>query len=104
MSTAPTYSTSALVASLSFFKRDDLFLAGGKGANLGELSHMGFAVPPGFVITTAAYDLLLQANGAQEKLRTILTSLDVERPDSVPEVSQQIHELFQHISIPSQLT
>ncbi|MDJ0349341.1 PEP/pyruvate-binding domain-containing protein [Cryobacterium sp. PH29-G1] len=33
----------------------DLARAGGKGANLGELVAAGFAVPPGFVITTAAY-------------------------------------------------
>ncbi len=33
----------------------DLPLAGGKGANLGELVAAGFAVPPGFVVTTHAY-------------------------------------------------
>jgi sulfide:quinone oxidoreductase len=30
--------------------RDDLSLAGGKGANLGELSRAGLPVPPGFVV------------------------------------------------------
>ena len=95
---------SPLVASLSYFKRDDLMLAGGKGANLGELSHMGLAVPPGFVVTTAAYDVLLQTDGIQERLHQILASLDVENPDIVAEHSQQIHDLFQHISIPKQIT
>ena len=33
----------------------DLAVAGGKGANLGELIHAGFPVPDGFVITTDAY-------------------------------------------------
>ena len=33
----------------------DLAIAGGKGANLGELLRAGFAVPPGFVLTTDAY-------------------------------------------------
>ena len=33
----------------------DLALAGGKGANLGELIRAGFPVPDGFVITTDAY-------------------------------------------------
>jgi pyruvate,water dikinase len=36
--------------------RDDLPIAGGKGANLGELIRAGFSVPAGFVVTTAAYD------------------------------------------------
>lgn len=33
----------------------DLAIAGGKGANLGELVRAGFNVPEGFVVTTAAY-------------------------------------------------
>jgi rifampicin phosphotransferase len=35
--------------------RDDIDLAGGKGANLGELTRAGLPVPPGFVIVTDAY-------------------------------------------------
>jgi pyruvate, water dikinase len=34
----------------------DLALAGGKGANLGELIRAGFPVPPGFVVTAGAAD------------------------------------------------
>ena len=34
--------------------RGDIDLAGGKGANLGELTRAGLPVPPGFVLTTAA--------------------------------------------------
>ncbi len=49
-----------LVAPLADFGKDDLPLAGGKGANLGELIRAGYDVPPGFIVTTAAYDLLLQ--------------------------------------------
>lgn len=45
-----------LVAPLRAFGRDDLALAGGKGANLGELVRAGFPVPDGFVVTTRAYD------------------------------------------------
>src|SRR6185503_20811573 len=33
----------------------DLAIAGGKGANLGELARAGLPVPDGFVITTDAY-------------------------------------------------
>ena len=44
-----------LVAPLREFGRADLGLAGGKGANLGELVRAGFPVPDGFVVTTGAY-------------------------------------------------
>ena len=32
-----------------------LAIAGGKGTNLAELARAGFEVPPGFIVTTAAY-------------------------------------------------
>lgn len=45
----------ALCVPLEGLSRADLALAGGKGANLGELTRAGFAVPRGFVVTTEAY-------------------------------------------------
>ena len=47
-----------LVVPLRSVTGGDLALAGGKGANLGELIAGGFPVPAGFVVTTAAYDLV----------------------------------------------
>jgi rifampicin phosphotransferase len=51
------------VGPLAEFGAADLALAGGKGANLGELVREGFPVPPGFVITTAAYEHALRSAG-----------------------------------------
>lgn len=45
----------ALIRPLTRLSRSNLAVAGGKGANLGELVGAGFAVPPGFVVTTDAY-------------------------------------------------
>src|SRR5215216_303086 len=92
-----------LVAPISSFSRGDLAFAGGKGANLGELSQAGFDVPPGFVIMTTAYDLLLQNNGLQDRIHNMLASLEFDNPDSIAKSSQQICDLFQHISIPKQI-
>ncbi|MFK0258904.1 PEP/pyruvate-binding domain-containing protein [Streptomyces sp. NPDC090445] len=44
-----------LVVALGLLGRTDPDIAGGKGANLGELVRAGFPVPAGFVVTTAAY-------------------------------------------------
>lgn len=38
-------------------------MAGGKGAGLGKMRAAGLPVPPGFVVTTAAFDHLLTAQG-----------------------------------------
>jgi pyruvate,water dikinase len=96
-------STPPLVATLSALHRDDVALAGGKGANLGELFLHGFEVPPGFVITTAAYDLLLQSNEAYAHLLNKLSALDVEDQDGIAEISKKIRDLFQQILIPNQM-
>jgi pyruvate,water dikinase len=53
---------------LEDLRRDDTAVAGGKGANLGELVHAGFAVPPGFVITAGAYLESMAAAGVREEL------------------------------------
>ncbi|MEA5456404.1 PEP/pyruvate-binding domain-containing protein [Sinomonas sp. JGH33] len=47
--------SSSLLKPLAALRAADLPAAGGKGANLGELIAAGLPVPPGFVVTTAAY-------------------------------------------------
>lgn len=51
----------SVVAPLRAFGRADLALAGGKGANLGELVRAGFMVPDGFVVTTDAYAVIARS-------------------------------------------
>ena len=53
----------AYVKRLRELAREDVAIAGGKGANLGELIRAVFDVPDGFVITTEAYAAALGAAG-----------------------------------------
>ena len=59
---------SVLVVDLARLGARDLNRGGGKAANLGELLRAGFPVPPGFVITTAAYDLVVRSNDLQRDI------------------------------------
>jgi len=54
-----------------------LQIAGGKAANLGELIRAGLPVPPGFCVTTAAYELVAEGAG----LDRILVDLAETPPD-----------------------
>lgn len=54
------------VAPLAAFGREDLALAGGKGAGLGELVRLGMPVPPGFVVTTEAYGSIRAASADRQ--------------------------------------
>lgn len=85
------------VASLAHFGRTSLALAGGKGANLGELLlRAGFDVPPGFVVTTAAYDLVLLG----DDLRNLLTSLEPGDPTQVAQVAGLIRQALERVPVP----
>ncbi|MEV5535771.1 PEP/pyruvate-binding domain-containing protein [Saccharopolyspora shandongensis] len=50
----------------------DVPFAGGKGANLGELTQGGFPVPPGFVISAGAYRASLREAGVEAELNQVL--------------------------------
>src|SRR2546427_11679660 len=52
-----------LTVDLAEVDRGAVALAGGKGANLGDLARAGFPVPNGFVLTTHAYALAAEAAG-----------------------------------------
>src|SRR6266496_4793984 len=57
--------------------RSSLSVAGGKAANLGELTQAGLPVPPGFCVTTEAYALVAEGAG----LEPILAELAADRAD-----------------------
>ncbi|NKX56716.1 PEP/pyruvate-binding domain-containing protein [Arthrobacter mobilis] len=63
-----------ITGTLAEFGAADLPLAGGKGANLGELVRAGFPVPDGFIITTAAYRALLAATPLGLRLEQALAA------------------------------
>ncbi len=92
-----------MVAPLADFDRHDLALAGGKGANLGELIRAGFDVPPGFVITTSAYERMLHANGLDRQLEGLLAGLDRADTVGVARVSGRIRSGIENAPIPAPL-
>jgi len=59
-------------------KEPDPQLIGGKALGLSVLNaHFENLVPPGFVITTVAYDLLIEKNNLGDRIRILLAHLDV---------------------------
>ena len=81
-------------------RKEDIALAGGKGANLGELSQAGLPVPPGFVVTTTAYDAFVEANGIGDAIvgRVLVTRAD--DPAGFEEVAEGISTLFSGGKVP----
>ena len=67
--------TSELVLPFSKVRATDLPLVGGKGANLGELTHAGFPVPPGFCVTAESFRRFLAQLPNEETLYADLETL-----------------------------
>ena len=63
---------------------------GGKGGSLGELTRAGIAVPPGFVVTTSAFELFLEALEAPEMVRTKVEALDPDDLGAVTKLSEKL--------------
>ncbi|MFD0373802.1 PEP/pyruvate-binding domain-containing protein [Streptomyces sp. NPDC127112] len=81
---AKDVSAADLVVPLARLGRTAVDVAGGKGANLGELVRAGFPVPRGFVVTTAAYrppDLCLLGTAGPTAVREAVARTGL--PDDV---------------------
>ena len=72
--------------------RDDIDEAGGKGANLGELAHVGLPVPPGFVVVTGAYRAYVAEHQLAEEIAVLAAPKD--DPAGYDDASAQIRALF----------
>ena len=83
--------------------KTDIPLAGGKGANLGELTKAQVPVPPGFIVTADAYFYFLEEAKITEKIRHYLENLDRKDSKRLEEVASQIKELISEAPMPAEI-
>ena len=81
----------------------DTAIAGGKGANLGELCRAGFRVPPGFVIGAAAYVRAMGDGGVRADLVQVERSIDVDDAGELAEGASRLRELVRKAGLPAAL-
>jgi pyruvate,water dikinase len=79
----------------------DIAIAGGKGANLGELAQAGFPIPAGFVITAQAHLRTLQEGGIREDLVAVAAGTPADDPATLTEVAQSLARRVLDVEIPS---
>lgn len=73
---------------------DDHDRVGGKCASLGDMTKAGVAVPPGFAVTTDAYDALLSHGRIQAQIEAQLNGLDTNDLAAVNTASAAIQSLI----------
>jgi rifampicin phosphotransferase len=80
-------------------------VAGGKGANLGELSRIrGIQVPEGFCVTTDAYKKIIENNPELNGLLDKLTHLKTEESKNISELCVKIRVAIESTPIPKDIT
>jgi len=85
-------------------KKEDVDIAGGKGANLGELTRAGIPVPPGFVITSATYQRFMDETGITQEIMDILDALDVNNNKELQKSAQEIIKIITETPIPDEIS
>ena len=83
--------------------KSDIGIAGGKGANLGELTQAGIPVPPGFVVTAQAYEKFMDDAGINDKVMSILDEIDINDTKALQAASEEIKNMIKESSIPEDM-
>jgi phosphoenolpyruvate synthase/pyruvate phosphate dikinase len=96
--------TERYVLDLEEIDQTQVALAGGKGANLGELSRIeGIRVPPGFCVTTDAFRrIMTTAPGIDDQLDR-LSRLDPGDRQAIRTLSGRLRRTLEGIAIPDDL-
>jgi len=83
----------------------DIPIAGGKNANLGELTSAGIPVPPGFAITAYAYKRFIDDTGIAKKIYEIIKE-SVTNPNDPAQyeiASRKIRQLIESTPMPKDI-
>lgn len=84
-------------------RKDSIAIAGGKGANLGEMFNLGLPVPPGFAITAQTYKQFIEQTGIADKIQQWLKGLNIEDTEKLQQVATQIQNLIISTKIPEEI-
>ncbi|MBQ2831893.1 phosphoenolpyruvate synthase [Methanobrevibacter sp.] len=83
--------------------KSDIGIAGGKGANLGELTQAGIPVPPGFVVTAETYEKFMEDAGINDKVMDILDKIDINDTKALQAASEEIKSIINESPIPEDM-
>jgi rifampicin phosphotransferase len=96
--------TGRYLLGLEEIDKSQVALAGGKGANLGELSRIeGIRVPAGFCVTTDAFRRVMETVPGIDDLLGRLPGLDPDGRQAIQALSAEIRQAIEVTAIPDEL-
>ena len=78
----------------------DFSQVGGKNANLGEMFQLGLRVPPGFAVTTHAFDTFIDRGRVRNEIVRTLSQIPFENIKALEEAGRQVRDLVESTPIP----
>jgi pyruvate,water dikinase len=83
--------------------KGDVPVAGGKGANLGELTRAGLPVPNGFVVSADAYLGAMESGGVRGELVQLAAAVDADDDRALAAAARRLQELVRKAGLPPRL-
>jgi pyruvate, water dikinase len=84
-------------------RRTDVDYAGGKGANLGELSAAEFPVPAGFVVGAPAYAAFCSERDLRTRIEELLSAVDVDDTAALESAAAKVRSMIEEEPLPAWL-
>ncbi|WP_461174141.1 PEP-utilizing enzyme [Arthrobacter sp. Z1-9] len=81
----------------------DVAVAGGKAVGLGGVIRAGLPVPPGFVLTTAAYSQFIDANNLTAGIQELAALPPDATPQAYEDASGRITAMFRTGTVPAEI-
>jgi pyruvate,water dikinase len=101
---APPSEGAPPVLPLDSVQRRHFDVAGSKMASLGEVANVvGLSVPKGFVITTAAYQRLIDDNELQPEISRLLQAYQSEELDELFVLASKLQQLIMAAEVPQEV-
>lgn len=83
--------------------KDNVDIAGGKGANLGELYRAGLPVPPGFVLLSSAYFDFIKSSKIDAKISSIIKNTNIYNNSELQRASKEIKSMIINAKMPKKI-
>jgi pyruvate, water dikinase len=95
--------STALLRRFEDLSKQDVDYAGGKGANLGEMTAAGLPVPPGFVVGASSYALFCDTGGLRDRIEERLSSVDVDDTPALDLATKEVRKMVEAEPVPDEV-
>jgi pyruvate, water dikinase len=95
--------SAALLRRFEDLSRGDVDYAGGKGANLGEMTAAGLPVPGGFVVGAPSYAIFCDVGGLRERIEERLSFVDVDDTAELDRATKEVRVMVEEEPVPDEI-